>query len=69
VLARLKAGAKRHGQPQSDIVVRGTVMELDRLDGVATSPAPTFAAAEEAKPHRPAHRPNCKCLTCKPEGR
>jgi hypothetical protein len=35
VLARLKADAKRHGQAQSDIVVRGTVTELDRLAELA----------------------------------
>lgn len=36
VLARLKDGAKRHGQTQADIVVRGTTAELDRLDDTTT---------------------------------
>lgn len=35
VLARLKDGAKRHRQTITDIMLRGTVAELDRLDGLA----------------------------------
>ena len=44
LLARLKDGAKRHGHTVTDIVTRGTTTELDRLDGIATEPAPTGAA-------------------------
>ena len=64
VLGRLKADAARHGQTVTDIVVRGAVAELDRLDGIATAervsparksrekaaPAPVFLAAENGHP-------------------
>lgn len=41
LLARLKDAAKRHGQTMTDIVARGTATELDRLDGITTSAAPS----------------------------
>ena len=40
VLARLKDSAKRHGETMTDIVVRGTEAELDRLDGITTPVKP-----------------------------
>ena len=65
LLARLRAGAKRHGQTMTAIVERGAAAELDRLDGIATAtggytqpePAPVIAAeVEEPEPARK----NCK---------
>lgn len=63
LLARLRDDAKRHGQPQTDIVSRGITAELDRLDRIATSggadaggcppPEPVpVVAAEERQPQR-----------------
>ena len=60
LLARLKDGAKRHGQTQADIVARGTAAELDRLDGIAAPAiqAPVFLAAGDEQPERAGK--NCK---------
>lgn len=58
VLARLKAGAKRHGETMTDIVVRGTVAELDRLDGITISSAP----ASPVSPSRRARKPRADAV-------
>ena len=66
LLARLKDGAKRHGQTQADIVARGTAAELDRLDGIAITDAgytpvpaePVFLAAGDEQPQQAGK--NCK---------
>ena len=51
LLARLKDGAKRHGQTVTDIVARGAEAELDRLDSITIPEtaiqAPVFLAAED----------------------
>ena len=67
-LARLKEAAKRPGQTQTDIVVRGTAAELDRLDGIAAPAPAVFVAAEDEQPQQAApraHALNCKCGICK----
>lgn len=80
LLARLKAGAERHGQTMTDIVARGTEAELDRLDGITTDrarpeavsppPARTRKVSADTAPaaaFRPAraHALTCKCGICK----
>ena len=66
VLVRLKDSAKRHGETQTGIVVRGTVAELDRLDSPTASPPPPPVTAAQPQPAR-RHALTCKCGTCRPE--
>lgn len=80
LLARLKDGAKRHGQTMTDIVARGTEAELDRLDGIITDrarpeavsppPAGTRKVSADTAPAATfrsarAHALTCKCGICK----
>ena len=53
LLARLKDGAERHGQTMTDIVARGISAELDRLDGITTSAAPTAPVSPPRRTRKP----------------
>lgn len=73
-LARIKDAAGRHGQTQADIMIRGALAEVDRLDGIATTPGgytqpaePAAFAAEDEQPRRPQHALTCKCGICRPK--
>jgi hypothetical protein len=57
LLARLKDGAKRHGQTMTDIVARGTEAELDRLDGITTDPGPVESVSPPRRKPRQAEAP------------
>jgi hypothetical protein len=50
VLARLKESAGIRGETMTDIVVRGTVAELDRLDGITTRVTTTPEPAGNVSP-------------------